>query len=138
MEHCQRTMLVGGMGIIAGTLLAWVSLFIYNGQTNFYGLAGDGILLLGSGLAISFLAFSTRILPDRPCSLKTSLMATVALLIASPALFSVTELDVSGDLKSPLPHLIAAGLILALLGSLTSIVSGILRSQDPSTEADGL
>lgn len=131
MEHCQKVMFFGGIGVSLGSVLAWGLLFNFFGQTSFYGFVGEGILVLGSGLAISILSLSSRRPPNQPCSLKASLLALVALLISSPALFSVPHLDFSDKTENSLSILMAAGLVIILLSSLIAMISGVRSTERP-------
>ena len=127
--------LLGGVVIVIGSFLPWLTVNDGSGPTNVYALeGGDGVRTLITGVSVilaTFVARGPRRFNSLVASLAGALCAFIALRDLSDLTSSIDLFQAVGGGADTQPA-IGMGLIMVLIGAVLSIGGGLLFDPDKS------
>ena len=118
--------LVGGIVMIDGSLLPWVSPSSMFG-TNKNGIQGDGIYTLICGVAVILASIVAREKPGKRCSVLAALFGIFGGILA---VFSLVNFDAAARTinRESVFAAVGIGIYVTLIGAAVTMVGGLMKS----------
>lgn len=129
--------LVGGIVMIVGSLLPWVSVSSMFGTINKNGIEGDGIFTLICGVAVILASIVAKEKPGKPSSVLAVLFGLFGGILAVFTLANVGEATrtISGE---SVFAAVGIGIYVTLIGAVVAIVGGLMKSTSVTPQGEAI
>lgn len=123
--------LIGGSGLIIGSLLPWASITAtLFGTRSLIGIEGDGIFSAAAGALIILLAIITKTKPGKSFNLFIVLLSVLSIILIVSKFISIGE--AFKDTPVGIDSTLGSGLYISAIAPFFSIVGGLISAPEES------